>query len=71
MDGFGWGGWVIGSLMMVGFWVLIFWAVRSFTRRPESTSSASTAEEILSERLARGDIDTEEYTRRRDELRKR
>ena len=71
MNGIGWGGWVIGSLMMVGFWILIAWVVVSLVRRRESTSSTADAQDILDKRFARGDIDADEYTRRRDELRAR
>ncbi len=68
MNGFGWGGWLVGVALMVGFWVLIFWVVVSLVRRPESQSTRSTAHEILSERFARGDIDADEYARRHDAL---
>ena len=71
MNGIGWGGWVIRSLMMVGFWVLIAWVVVSLVRRRESTSSTADAQDILDKRFARCDIDADEYTRRRDELRAR
>jgi putative membrane protein len=68
MDGYGWGGWLFGAVMMVGVWVLIFWAVVSLVRRPESQPTTRTAQQILSERFARGEIDADEYARRRDAL---
>jgi putative membrane protein len=68
MNGFGWTGWLFGSVLMVGFWVLIFWLVVSVIRRPESQPTTRTALDILSERFARGEIDADEYTRRRDAL---
>ena len=61
-----------GWLMMVAFWavfvVLIVWAVRSTTtpRREEDT-----ALRILDERLARGEIDREDYDERRKVLESR
>jgi len=69
MDGgMGWGSWIFGAVIMVGFWALAFWAIVSLVRRPGSSSDARTAQEILGERFARGDIDSDEYARRRDVL---
>ena len=63
----GWG--IVMMLGMMTFWVLIVvaiaWFVRS-TRTPHTPSGAapSSAEQILAERLARGEIDTTEYQSR-------
>ena len=64
------------SLMMIVFWggliALVVWAVRSFgnpagtERRRESPPDALA---ILEERFARGEIDQEEFERRRAVLR--
>ena len=62
---------------MVGFWAAVAWAVvtliRSNDRRDTSggrgEASMSSAERILSERYARGDIDADEYHQRLDDLR--
>lgn len=69
MNGYGAGGWIFGAVLMVGFWVLLFWLIVSVVRRPEARSTTTpTAQDILSERFARGEIDADEYTRRRDAL---
>ena len=65
----GWGGgwmWLWGTLMMLSWVVLIAAAVwlvaRPFGRRP------NRAREILDERYARGDLTTDEYRERVDQL---
>lgn len=74
--GWTWGGWVLMSVMMIGFWALIVWAVLAFvgsfrdrepheSRRPRDLDP----EEILAGRFARGEIDVEEYHRRLEALR--
>ncbi len=75
--GWGWAGWVFMGLMMVVFWTVVVAAVVVFVRYsgrdhgapPPGTEDA--AMRILDERLARGEIDADEYTRRRDLLRAR
>lgn len=66
------GGWLVMGLMMVVFWgaliAFVVWLVR--TLRPEhradvTTSRSSRADEVLAERYARGEIDDDEYKRRR------
>ncbi len=61
------------SLMWVGmivFWGLLIWAiyalVRFALRRPGGGEDRGDARRILDERLARGEIDAEEYRRLRD-----
>jgi putative membrane protein len=74
--GNGMGGWGYG-LMMAGnilFWALIILGVVALFRqraRGTSVEGRPTAEELLAERFARGDIDEEQYRRRRDVLRER
>ena len=69
----GWGmGWFGGIFMML-FWVLIIialvffirWLVRSTDTKSDKGISQSRALEILKERYARGEIDTEEFERKR------
>ncbi len=65
-----WWGWLIGSVMMVAFWALIIWAIwyfaTSFSRQSrQSEPSRGDPKQILDERLARGEIDPDEYTRLR------
>jgi putative membrane protein len=73
--GIGWGGWLVMVAMMVVFWGAIAWVIvtlihhgSSGSPRPvESTPSGPS--QILDERFARGEIDDEEYRRRRAVLR--
>jgi putative membrane protein len=52
--------------LMVAFWALVIWGVIALVRNDRSTVSRSQgAEDLLAERLARGDIDEVEYRRRR------
>ena len=78
-----WGGWWWLSmlLMMIAFWGGIVWVVvtllRHGARPPSAHPSEPTAPiptrltptEILAERLARGEIDPDEYRQRLDVLR--
>ena len=75
----GWdaGDWLAMSLMMIVFWglviALVVWAVRSThsdrrgADRPTG-EPAKRANELLAERFARGEIDEDEFTNRRDVL---
>lgn len=75
--GWGWGGMLFGGIFMILFWVFlvagVVWLVLSITHRVDqpierSSSigpSASNASAILDERLARGEIDVEEYKARK------
>ena len=74
-DGPGTAGWIVMSLVLVAFWGLLLLAGvvawRSVDRDRRSASGAgserSTAQRVLDERFARGEIDEDEY-RHRDEL---
>jgi len=67
-----WAFWQAGMMWggMILFWGLLIWGiyavVNSSARRPGSRESGTDARRILDERLARGEIDTEEYRRLRD-----
>lgn len=70
-DGHGDGGWFVGmAIMMIVFWgsisVLIWVGVRSLLNRPALAGPSDRREprEILAERLARGEIEPEEFARR-------
>ena len=70
--GIGMGGWLIGSVMMLTFSALIVVGVIALVRgwpigRPGF--DRRTADQLLDHRLARGEIDIEQYTRRREQLR--
>lgn len=64
----GWAGWLMMSLFMLALWGAVVAGVvllaRSLRGRQEPESHAD-ALRILDERLARGEIDAEEYSRRR------
>ena len=59
-------GWLL-FLAFIGF--LAYLVVRYVTEARGAQPGRSTAEDLLAERLARGEIDEEEYRRRRDALR--
>lgn len=72
----GWGGgwmWLWGIAMMALFVVLIVWLVRATTENGAPSSSPKDptdgAREILAERYARGELTTDEYRERADQLR--
>jgi len=74
--GWGYGHMIFGGLMMIAFWagliVLIVFAVRWLgghgPARHEHPAGRPSALEILQERYARGEIDHEEFTRRKQLL---
>jgi putative membrane protein len=58
------------SIMMLGFWALVAWVIVMVVRGASGPRShAPSAEEILAERFARGEIDEQDYRKRRDALR--
>jgi putative membrane protein len=75
----GWPFWEVALMWvgMIAFWGLLIWAVYALgtgaTRRPSSGTGGGEhrgddAVRILDGRLARGEIDTDEYRRLRDVL---
>ena len=75
-SGWGWGGWILMTLVMVAFWGLVITAVVLAIRYLAgggghhnrvgggSAPVGSRAEDVLAERYARGEIDDDEYRRR-------
>jgi putative membrane protein len=66
--GMQWEGWLLAILAMIAFWGVIiggvWYLVAGQTRRPkEDSRSQGDALRILDERLARGEINPEEYRR--------
>jgi putative membrane protein len=59
-------GWLL-FLAFIGF--LAYLLVRHLIAPRDGQQHRSSAEELLAERLARGEIDEDEYRRRRDALR--
>jgi putative membrane protein len=75
-DDWGWGGWVLTTAAMVVFWALAITAIVLLARYLVSSrrgaklgAGPKSAENLLAERYARGDIDDEEYRRRQTLLR--
>lgn len=60
----GWGAWLAMSLMMLVFLSVVVWAFLAAARG--SSNQRQRSEEILADRFARGEIDEDEYRRRRD-----
>jgi putative membrane protein len=63
-----WGAWLIMSLMMLAFWALVIWAL-VLVARNSGTGRRDGAEDALADRFARGEIDENEYRRRREVIR--
>ena len=78
-DGMGSGNWwwIPMMIMMVAFWGGLIWLVVTLVKRNQapqlvatgSTQATSTAVGILGERLARGEIEADEYRQRLEALR--
>ena len=73
-----WGLWIVMIVAMLVFFAILAWAVVSIIRlrdghsgggsQGRSRTSGSDALRILDERFARGEIEADEYTNRRDLL---
>jgi putative membrane protein len=73
MNGWGWMMMVLWSLISIGFlgliaWLAVRWTQTTSQGRSRSQPSANTARDLLDERLARGEIDLDEYERRSEAL---
>jgi putative membrane protein len=70
--GWGWGGMWLGPLIMIAVLALLVAGSVALVRRigggRDGGGRARTARDILDERYARGEIDREEYRRRRDDI---
>jgi putative membrane protein len=78
--GFGWGGWLIGGLVMLLFWggviAVAFFAIRALMRSGGGQAEGSgsqlrggdSALGILQKRYARGEISREEYLEMKQDL---
>jgi putative membrane protein len=65
----GWG-WFWMCIAMLAFWALVAWVIVTLVRQgSRGRRSDSDAQTLLEERLARGEIDEDEYQRRRDLIR--
>lgn len=71
----GWGGWIVMVLSMAVFWGLLVWVAVAFARAASGgdgspRSDATTAQDLLASRFARGEIDEEEYRSRSEAIRR-
>jgi putative membrane protein len=66
-DGWGWGGWLISAVTMLVLVGALVAAVVVLVRPAEGRTDSP--ERILADRFARGEIDEDEYQRRRHALR--
>ena len=65
----GWWMWLTMMVAMIAFWGVVLWALIAVVRGTGRTEpSGPDPERVLAERFARGEIDEEEYRRRRDVL---
>ena len=71
--GGGWGVWLGMGVDMLAFWGLVAWMIVTLVRRRDNAGSPPlpTAEEILNQRFARGEIEADEYRKRLAFLRTR
>ncbi|MGR6964465.1 hypothetical protein ACU610_08410 [Geodermatophilus sp. URMC 61] len=76
MGGWGWVATTLGSLLLLGLLGLVAWLVVSAVRRPGGgpltsmrTTGQDTAERLLADRFARGEIDEDGYRKRLATLR--
>jgi putative membrane protein len=70
----GWAGWLTMVAMMVVFWGAIAWVVVTLIRNSGNRAQLQPERRtdpigILDERFARGEIDEDEYQRRREAIR--
>lgn len=66
-----WWEWLVGAIGMLAFWGFVIWAIWyavTYLGRREHTEHRDEPRRILDERLARGEIDADEYRRLRDLL---
>jgi putative membrane protein len=62
--------WVWMCVAMLAFWALLAWVILTLVRQSNRGGRGDTdAQALLEERFARGEIDEDEYHRRRDLIR--
>lgn len=67
----GWAGWPVMMIGMAGFWVLVVVLGALVVRAGRPTNAeAAGSRQILENRLARGEIDVEEYQERLEAMRR-
>ncbi len=74
-DGWSWWNWTLMMIAMIGFWGLVIGMFVALARSPGPSPDRSpggtrrSPEQILAERFAAGEIDSDEYHQRLDALR--
>jgi putative membrane protein len=76
-EGAGWWGYLLTTVSMILFWALIIIAIIALVRylrhgeqrTPAARPQQSSAEQLLAERFARGEIDEPEYRHRLEVVR--
>jgi putative membrane protein len=72
MHGIGWGWWLLMSIGMVAFWGLVIygivWLVRGQSSQPREPEVREHPDDVLKQRLARGEISIDEYDQLRQAL---
>lgn len=66
-DGIGWGGWLMMMLAIVAFWGLVVAGIITLFHTDTPTPQRSP-QDLLDERLARGELTAEEYRALREAL---
>lgn len=61
-------GWGFGGGFMILWWLLVIVSIAALVKWMASSSSGKGARDVLDERYARGEIDREEYEKRRRDL---
>lgn len=64
----GWAGWLMMTVGMGGFWLLVVVVVVMALRSGRPGPAEPDPQEVLRQRLARGEIDVAEYEQRREAL---
>jgi putative membrane protein len=71
-QGWGTGHWIAMTVMMLVFWggliALVVWLIRSMRNDRPAPPRARTADDMLAERFAKGEIEEDEFLRRRELL---
>jgi putative membrane protein len=73
-NGMGWGGWLLMSVTTVAFWAVVVFGIVALFRGTRDSGprpgrrDEDSADHILEERFARGEIDAEEYRQRKQVL---